>query len=149
MAWANLRPVGRSSVELAQSSDGGASWRRTHPITQTASQPFAPRIAIARDGTVGATYYEAGRADGQGRWPANVLFAYSRRGAWRRVRLAGPTNLMAAEHPGGGLEIRVGDYFGLASSRNSFLAAYVVAKPQAAVAPQNVFVTRIGLPGGA
>jgi hypothetical protein len=146
VAWASLHPSGLSTVEIARSSDGGASWRRLRPITQTSAQPFGPRIAIASDGTIGATYYEAGRTSEPASWPANVIFAYSRDGAgsWRHTQIAGPTNLMTAEHPGGGLEIRIGDYFGLAASGNRFLAAYVLAKPQAAVPPQNVFVTRIG-----
>lgn len=147
VAWANLRLHGRSTVELARSTDGGATWRRMHPVTRTRLQPFGPRLAVAQDGTVGITYYEAPRATSRTTWPADVVLAYSRGSAssWRQVRLAGPTNLMTAEHQGGGLDRRIGDYFGLAASGTSFIAAYILAKPQATVPPQNAFVTRIDL----
>jgi BNR repeat protein len=146
VAWSDLRTSGRSRIVAARSKNGGASWSRTHPLTRTRAQPFSPTIAITNAGTIGATYYLADRASAGKAWPARVAFAWSRnRGrTWRRSRIAGPTNLRTAEHPGGGAGIRIGDYFGLAARPRSFVAAYVLAKPQAAVPPQNVFLTRIG-----
>lgn len=148
VAWNHLRPERRSRIMVARSTDGGRTWT-ARAAARSSAQVFAPSIALSGDGIVGVSYYrvpQASRPDGT--WPARVLLATSRdRGRqWRHHRVAGPFDMRTAEQvPGGGdgAGYRPGDYFGLAGRPHGFVAAFVMAQPQAKNGPQDVFVARI------
>jgi hypothetical protein len=128
---------------VARSRDGGVTWR---PVTPpgVGAYAFEPAVAVARDGTLGVTWYDL-RNDrpGDGPLTADVWFARSRdRGAtWRERHVAGPTDLRT-----GALarQNRVGEYQGLAAvGDHGFAAVLTLAGPFATDGPTDVFVARI------
>jgi hypothetical protein len=134
------------SVAFTMSTDGGQTWSNPIPINQTPTnipigdqQAFLPKVAVAGDGTVAVTYYDfRNAASGPGlpadAWavlanpssPANLPGGLTNPGNWdHEVRLTVSSFDMEQAPVATGLF--VGDYDGLTSSGNKFLAFFAQA----------------------
>lgn len=119
------------AVALAKSSDGGRKWSTPVRIGTATAAAFTPSVAVAKDGTVGVSYFDV-RNDtpDAAEWLADHWLATSRDAGttWEETHIAGPFDVRAA--PGRiypNFTIRfLGDYVGLATSGKSFVAAYAL-----------------------
>jgi hypothetical protein len=130
-----------SSIAFIMSSDGGLTWSAPVPINQTPRniapgnrQAFLSTVAVSADGTIGVTYYDFRFNDPSpglltDYWlvhchPSPTTHATDL-ASWRsEVRLTDASfNFEAApDIPGEGYFL--GDYFGLATVGNDFLAVF-------------------------
>jgi hypothetical protein len=134
------------NVAFTMSTDGGQTWSNPIPINQTPTnipigdqQAFLPQVDVASDGTVAVTYYDfRNAASGPGTptdvWavlanpssPENLPGGLTNPGNWNHeVRLTvSPFDMEQAPFAEGEF---VGDYPGLTSSGNKFLAFFAQA----------------------
>ena len=139
------------SVAFTMSTNGGQTWSNPIPINQTPTnipigdqQAFLPKVDVAGDGTVAVTYYDfRNAASGPGTptdvWavlanpssPKNLPGGLTNRGNWNHeVRLTvSPFDMEQAPFAEGEF---VGDYPGLTSSGNKFLAFFAQAGTEGA-----------------
>ena len=112
------------SVMLTTSSDGGSTWSNPVRINAAPSAPaFEPAIAIARDGTIGVTYYDFRNNTAD---PSTLLTDYwlvrSSDGLnWVETHIDGPFDLSLAPDANG---LFLGDYQGISTIGNAFVAFY-------------------------
>jgi hypothetical protein len=138
--WDDGRFNGRAYDEIvfSQSTDGGLTWSEPIKVNQTPStipvgnrQAFTPSVHVAADGTVGVTYYDfrsntpAAGLDTDA-WLVHCHASCTNPANWSETHLAGPFNLEQAPVARG---LFVGDYEGLASIGNDFLAFFAQAGP--------------------
>jgi len=125
VTWFETHRSGPSAVWVSSSTDGGVTWSQPSTVTQGAASPFLPSLAVARDGKLGATWYDLRNAAvGPGLGTEIWSAVSSDRGVtWRAKKLDGPFDLNAA--PNSTLGLFVGDYEGLVGLQSSFAAAYV------------------------
>jgi hypothetical protein len=164
--WQDGRFNGRQydAIAFSMSTDGGLTWSEPIQINQTPTdidpgnqQAFLPTIQVAEDGTVGVTYYDFRFNDAQPGLATDYWFVHAHPDD--PGGLTNPAN-WAHEHrltnrsfdlerapnvrgPQPGLSLFVGDYEGLASAGNSFLAFF--AQPHG-TDPANIFFRRIDQP---
>jgi hypothetical protein len=128
IAWQDARFSGaqREGIAFSKSLDGGLTWSDAAQVNQVPDvQAFNPSIA-AKDGTVAIAYYDF-RQDTDDRaslWTSYWRVTSADGGAsWSETTVAGPFDLSFAPSAGAA-GLFVGDYQGLAASRNSFLSFF-------------------------
>ena len=123
--WFENHRNGTSTIWVSSSADGGLTWSQPSTVIQEAAQPFLPSIAVARDGRLGASWYDLRNASlGPGLGTEVWSAVSSDRGVtWRAKKLDGPFDLRTA--PNSTLGLFIGDYEGLVGLQSSFAAAYV------------------------
>lgn len=125
VTWFENHRSGTSAIWVSSSTDGGVTWSQPSTVVQEAVQPFLPSIAVARDGRLGATWYDLRNASSGPGLGTEVWSAVSadQGVTWRMQKLDGPFDLRTA--PNSTLGLFLGDYEGLVGLQSSFAAAYV------------------------
>jgi hypothetical protein len=125
VAWFEDHAGGPSAISVSGSADGGDTWSSPATIVQEAAEPFLPTIAVAGDGSLGATWYDLRDwAAGPGLGTEVLAATSADHGhTWQARVLDGPFDLRAAPSSTSGAF--VGDYEGLAAGPSDFMAAYV------------------------
>jgi hypothetical protein len=131
MAWQDTRfNNGLVGVVISRSADGGSTWSDPIPVNQVpAVQAFLPAVAVADDGTVGVLFYDF-RNDVLGDAPLSADVHLARFNAdltfhdevqvtdesfdFRQMLITGERGYFP------------GDYVGLDSAENDFVAAFTV-----------------------
>jgi Neuraminidase (sialidase) len=134
---------GHADIAFSKSSDGGHKWTQPVKVNQSPSgvQAFTPEVAVSADGTVGVTYYDFRNNTTAGGVPTDAWFVHSHDGGatWTEQHVAGPFDIEKAPVAGGYF---LGDYEGLATSANDFIAFFVATTADAAN-PTDVFSVRL------
>jgi hypothetical protein len=133
-----------STITVARSDDGGASWRPARMVIREQAEAVLPTLAVAGDANVGLLWFDFRRfTAGSPRLDTDVWFSTSRdRGVkWTTWHAAGSFDLRSAPTAQYGLFI--GDYMGLAGLPDGFGAAFVQARPQSRNGATDVFFSRI------
>jgi hypothetical protein len=127
VVWQDSRWSGGAydEIALSKSLDGGRNWSEPVRIsTPTGGPAFNPAVRVLANGTVGVLYYDF-RMDTPhtGALPTNVWLTTlgSSSSTWHEQPVDGPFNLQEAAIARGYF---VGDYQGLTSAGNEFLAVY-------------------------
>lgn len=126
VVWQDARTAGdaRDAVLISRSTDGGLTWSAPAQVSpDLGTQAFTPAIAIARDGTIGVTYYDlrSNTAD-PATLPTDYWLARSTDGVnWSETHVDGPFDLAIAPNANG---LFLGDYQGLATIGNTFVPFY-------------------------
>jgi hypothetical protein len=129
-----------SSIAFAMSADGGLTWSAPIQVNKTPTnipvanrQAFIPAIAVAADGTIGVSYYDFRFNDASAGMPTDYWLVHCHPSAitpatdpasWgNEVRLTATSfDIERAPAPSGAYFI--GDYEGLATVGNDFLATW-------------------------
>jgi hypothetical protein len=130
-----------STIQVAASSDRGASWSDPRAVEQVPAYAFLNNVAVARDGTIAVSWddYRRDHDDDDDRAIADVWLAHShdRGHTWQRLHVAGPFDNYTAKSD-------LGDSQGLVPvGRHGFALAYAAAKPLARSGVTDVFMARI------
>ena len=139
--WEDARftPSQANAIAFSMSTDGGSTWSSPIKINKTPTnilpanqQAFTPSIAVAADGTVGVSYYDFRFNDASPGLPTDYWFVHAHPTApggltnpanWGdELRLTDTSFDMEQAPAVGGFF--VGDYEGLASGGNDFLAFF-------------------------
>jgi hypothetical protein len=132
IVWQDARYTGaRDAVLLTTSTDGGLTWSTPVRVNADPTVPaFTPAIALARDGTIGVTYYDLrSYASGSAALLTDYWLARSGDGVnWVEVRAGGPFDMGFAPDAGG---LFLGDYQALAAVGNIFLPFFAQANSDA------------------
>jgi len=147
-----------NDIAFSMSSDGGLTWSAPIRVNQAPlsipplnRQAFLPAIGVAGNGLIGVSYYDFRFNDPApglptDRWlvqcqPAPGAPASNPANWGNEVRLTDRSfNLEASIIWGGGLML--GEYFGLASSGNSFVAVFTQPDPNNGIS--SIFARRVG-----
>jgi hypothetical protein len=130
-----------NDIAFSMSADGGFSWSAPIRVNQTPlnipaadRQSFLPSVAVASNGTIGVSYYDFRFNDAQPGLPTDRWLIQCHPGSkgtatdlacWTgEARLTNGSFNMEAVLPNFGGRFFVGDYFGLASARNDFVATF-------------------------
>jgi hypothetical protein len=145
--WADAIFSGtHDDIVLSKSTDGGRNWSLPVKVNQTPnnSPAFTASVHVARDGTVGVTYYDFRnlQPDNTTTLPTDYWLARSRDGGttWSETHVAGPFDMKTAPFARGYF---LGDYEGLTTSGTNFLPFFVQANSGNASNPTDVFATSI------
>jgi len=133
-----------STINVARSEDGGASWLPAHAVVRERPQAVLPTLAVAGDANVGVLWFDFRRfVEGSPKLDTDVWFSTSRdRGVnWTTWHAAGPFDLRSAPTAQYGLFI--GDYMGLTGLPDGFAVAFVQARPQSRNGATDVFFSKI------
>jgi hypothetical protein len=146
-SWAEEGIGGRSTVQVARSPDGGATWATPTVVVSAPQAVFFPTVAVAGDGRVGLTWYEFWDPGSTTELQTDAWFAWSADGAqtWDLTRMAGPFDLHTANLTREGDFL--GDYEGLAGLPGGFAAVYAMSRPLSRSGPTDVFAQHVTLPG--
>ncbi|MDH3337875.1 MAG: glycoside hydrolase [Gammaproteobacteria bacterium] len=124
-----LSPFGASNILLSLSADGGSTWQGPIPITDSpTNQAFLPAVAVADNGTIGVLYYDFRNdvfGDAELSTDVWLLTANPDGTGVQEERLTGTSFDMRQMVIAGGYF--PGDYVGLDTAGNDFVAAYTVA----------------------
>jgi hypothetical protein len=127
IVWQDARTTGgaRDAVLITSSLDGGVTWSAPARVNASPDAPaFTPNVAVARDGTIGVTYYGLRtEASSPGTLPTDYWLARSTDGGlhWTETHIDGPFDFALAPDAGG---LFLGDYQGLAAVGNAFVPFY-------------------------
>ena len=141
---------GRSRIMIARGRKDG-SWESPHEaIGWAPRQTFFANGAVAPDGSIGLMWYDS-RADrpNDGKFLVDAFFAVSRDGgrSFEELHVAGPMDLRAAYADArqftGGVTRFLGDYTGMAASRNGFVGALPFTAPVGRSGKSQVFVADV------
>ena len=147
-----------NDIAFSMSADGGATWsipirvnRAPLNIPVTNRQAFLPSIAVARNGTIAVSYYDfrfnnANPGLATDCWLVQChpspTGAPSDAACWgSEVRLTNKSFNMEAVVPVAPFGIFIGDYFGLASAGDDFVAAFAQPDEQKIT---SIFARRVG-----
>ena len=105
-------------------------------------QAFTPSVAVTADGTVGITYYDFRNNAAAAGVPTDVWFVHSHDAGttWTEQHVSGPFDIETAPVSRGNF---LGDYEGLASAGNDFLAFFVMANTGNVANRTDVFFVRL------
>ncbi len=129
-----------NDIAFSMSADGGASWSAPIRVNQTPlnipvanRQSFLPSVAVGANGTIGVSYYDFRLNDPHPGLPTDRWLIQCHTGSngtatdpacWTgEARLTNSSFNMEAVVPNFG-GFFLGDYFGLASARNDFVATF-------------------------
>ena len=116
------------AIAFAKSLDGGLTWSKPKRISRSSRYAaFTPTISVADDGTIGVSYYDFRKFKKSSPTLAtNYWLATSRNGGktWHETALYPSFDMRIAPYARG---LFVGDYQGLASAGNTFVALFVAA----------------------
>ncbi len=136
-----------TDIHVARSTDLGATWK-DEVVKHVPNQAFDVAVAVAGDGTVGLTWYDA-RNDvfNEGGLTTELWFASSATGTapWAELRVAGPFDLRQGPKTVGWM---LGDYHGMVGFPNGFGVSYSAPPPMAVTGPSDLFFSKISLRGG-
>ena len=128
VVWQDARFSGGQidAIVLSKSVDGGLTWSAPVQIsTAAAVQAFTAQVHVARDGTVGVSYFDlrGDTNDAGATTPTDYWLLRSRDGGatWSETRIAGPFDLQRAPNARG---LFLGDYHGLTSIDTTFLSFF-------------------------
>jgi hypothetical protein len=133
VVWEDARFSGGShnDIALSMSTDGGLTWSAPVKINATANNAaaFTPAIRVASNGAIGVTYYDfRNNTPAPGvptdAWFTSCLGVCDNPANWTEVHLAGPFDIETAPFARGYF---LGDYEGLATQGDAFLAFLVTA----------------------
>ena len=152
--WQDARFSGVDEVAFAQSTDGGFTWSTPIKINKTPTnialgnrQAFTPSVDVAADGTIAVTYYDFRNNDAGADLKTDyfVVHCHPSTGCtnpanWgNEIRLTNASfDMRQAPFARG---FFVGDYEGLASDGNDFVAFF--SQPHGSD-PSSVFFRRVG-----
>ena len=111
----------RDAVLLTSSNDGGLTWTNPVRVNSAGSVPaFVPSVAVARDGTIGVTYFDfRNNTPDRNTLLTDYWLARSRDGVtWTDTHVAGTFDYAIAPSAGG---LFLGDYQGIATVGNAFV----------------------------
>ena len=134
MAWQDTRfNNGLVGVVVSRSSDGGSTWSDPVPVNTTQSvQAFLPAVAVNDDGTVGVLYYDF-RNDVLGDATLDTDVHLARFGSGLNfideTRLTPSSFDLRQSVITGPRGYFPGDYVGLDSAGDDFVAAFTVTNP--------------------
>jgi hypothetical protein len=132
-----------ADIAFSRSTDGGHKWSAPIKVNQSPSgvQAFTPSVAVSADGTVGVMYYDLRRNDSNPGLPTDAWFVHSHDGGatWTEQHVAGSFDVEKAPISRGYF---LGDYEGLATVANDFLAL-VVMTDNTSTGPTDVFSVRL------
>ena len=135
IVWQDGRfsPLGASSILIARSIDGGDTWSQplpVHDVSNPFNQAFLPAVAVATDGTVGVLFYDF----------RNDQFGDAILGTDVHLTKLDPdlniqTEIRLTDSPFDMRQMLItgfsgffpGDYIGLDTAGNDFVAAFTVA----------------------
>jgi len=135
-----------NDIAVSMSADGGFSWSAPIRVNQTPvnipaanRQSFLPSVAVAANGTIGVSYYDFRFNDphpglSTDRWlvqchPMSKSLATDPACWTGEARLTNSSFSMEAVLPNFGGRFFLGDYFGLATARNDFVATFTQPDP--------------------
>ncbi len=129
--WEDSRFSGfdHNDIALSISTDGGLTW--SSPVKINRSPPgvsaFTPSVEVLSDGTVGVTYYDFRSNTPAPGLPTDYWLVHCRATcgdptSWSEDHVAGPFDMETAPIARG---LFVGDYEGLTTTGNTFLALFV------------------------
>jgi len=144
---------GHAQIAFASSSDGGLHW--THPVRinkVATTQAFTPQIAVAADGTIGVTYYDMRNASTTAPGKTNYFMVHCSAATtdctnplnWSENQLDGATGFDMRTAPKTIEGYFLGDYAGLATMANTFIAVVDLARNEAVNGPSDTFSVRVG-----
>lgn len=141
VVWQDGRFVnGVDGIAFSRSTDGGLTWSAPAQINAVTNvNAFTPQISVMSDGTIGVTYFDLrSNTSDAGNLPTEYWLARSRdSGAtWRETRIAGPFDLAIAPNARG---LFLGDYMGLASAGNRFIALFAQTTRAPVTNPTDIF----------
>jgi hypothetical protein len=143
VAWADTRFSNGATTDIAlsMSSDGGQSWSPPRKVNQTpvAASAFTPSVEVDARGTIGVTYYDLRNNTRAAPLVTDYFLVTSQDGGatWRETRLTDRSfDLTRAPNAGGYF---LGDYMGLATVADRFLAAFIVTNNSPADTTRVVF----------
>jgi hypothetical protein len=123
----------RNGIALSKSLDGGLTWSEPVQVNQALEvAAFSASIAVHRNGTIGITYFDL--RNGASYWR---IISSDGGASWQESLIAGPIDLNAA--PRDGKRPFLGDYHGLVSRNDSFLAFFVSANTANTINPSDVY----------
>jgi hypothetical protein len=133
MTWQTRNSRGLVGTVAARSSDGGETWSDPVPVnTDPTVQAFLPTVSVNNDGTVGVLFYDF-RNDTLGDGPLSTdvhLALFDRDLQNRSERPLTPASFdMRQMLVTGSRGYFPGDYVGLDTAGNDFVAAFTVANP--------------------
>jgi len=131
-----------NGIAMSRSTDGGVTWSAPIQVNQaTNAWAFNASVAVAKDGTIGVTYYDF-RNDGgaPGTLLANYWLIESSDGGatWSERELAGPFDIATAPQSEAGAYF-LGDYEGLAAAGDGFLAFFAATSQGGAPGTSSLF----------
>ena len=159
VAWEDTRfSSGQySSIAFAMSTDGGLTWSTPIQVNRTPTttapgnrQAFVPDIAVAANGTIAVTYYDFRFNDANPGLPTDYWLVHCHPSAatpatnpanWgNELRLSDASFDLERGLSFGGAYF-LGDYVGLASAGNDFVAAFTQSDPTNLT---SIFFRRVG-----
>jgi hypothetical protein len=136
LTWTTQLAGGMSEVNIASSSDAGASWSIVD--IPRAKPAFVPSVAITEQG-IAATWYDFTGPSAAGQSRSTTLWAASsagNSGVFEIKPLAGPFDLKTAALFGAGY---LGDYQSLVAVGDRFEATFTIGMPVARNGPTDIF----------
>ena len=137
---------------MVTSSNRGRNWSRPRLASEGAVSPFTPDLAVARNGTLALRFYDfRNDVTGDGELTTDSWFRHSHDNgrSWREAKLGRGFDLRTAPVSGGGLPgYKLGEYQGLAPTRNGFATAFARAKPAAIEGATDIFYSAVKVKPG-
>lgn len=139
-----------ATIVESQSTNGGANW--STPVTVSKSgkaQAFTASVTVAKNGTVGITYYDLRNAttavpDYTDTWLVTCSSSCTSAGSWAEVQLDNTGGFKMKTAPRTGSGYFVGDYESIApNGAGGFRPLWVMAQPKATNGPTDAFSSTV------
>ena len=144
--WQDGRWGGLAQTAFSMSTDGGVTWSPTIDINDPGSyskQVFTPTVAVAKDGSLGVTYYQLDSSGGSTSYQfIGCSASCTSSGSWSgETQVGGSFDMSTAPFAEGYF---TGDYGGLVPfGSHGFRSAVVMAQPVAIKGPTDPFSATI------